>query len=79
MTNDPNWTKTGIYYLVIGHACDEEQASHLMFFNDEQPISYIEKKFTEKVKKDLDSWEIDKEIYVDFVLKSRSPIQLDYC
>ena len=34
---------------------------------------------SEKVKKDLDSWEIDKEIYVDFVLKSRSPIQLDYC
>jgi hypothetical protein len=50
-----------------------------MFFNDEQPISYIEKKFTEKVKENLDSWEIDKEIYVDFVLKSRSPIQLDNC
>ena len=24
MTNDPNWTKTAIYYLVIGHACDED-------------------------------------------------------
>ena len=22
MTSDPNWNKTGIYYLVVGHACD---------------------------------------------------------
>ena len=31
------------YYLVIGHACDEEQESHVMFFYDEVPTSYIEK------------------------------------
>ena len=24
MSSNPNWTKTGFYYLVIGHACDEE-------------------------------------------------------
>ena len=78
MTNDPNWNKTGIHYLVIGQACDEEQECHVMFFYDEVPRDYIEKKFTEKVKEDLDSWEKDKEIYIDFILKSISPIQLDY-
>ena len=66
------------YYVVIGHACDEEQEYHLMFFNDEQPIGYIEKKFTEKVKEDLDSWEIDKEIYVDYIFRSNSPIEINY-
>ena len=30
--SDLNWTKTGIHYLVIGHACDEEQECHVMFF-----------------------------------------------
>jgi hypothetical protein len=78
MSSDPNWTKTGIHYLVIGHACDEEQECHVMFFYDEQPRDYIEKKFTEKVKEDLDSWEKDKEIYIDFILKSISPIHVDY-
>ena len=24
------------YYLVIGHACDEEQECHVMFFYDDQ-------------------------------------------
>ena len=79
MSNDPNWNKTGVHYLVIGHASDEEQECHVMFFYDEVPRDYIEKKFTEKVKKDLDSWEKDKEIYIDFILKSISPILLDYC
>ena len=32
MSSDLNWTKTGNYYLVIGHACDEEQECHVMFF-----------------------------------------------
>ena len=75
---DINWTKTGIHYLVIGHACDEEQECHVMFFYDEVPTSYIEKEFKNKVKKDLESWEQDKEIYIDFILKSISPIQVDY-
>ena len=76
--SDSNWNRTGIHYLVIGHACDEEQESHVMFFYDEQPTSYIEKKFKNKVKENLESWEQDKEIYIDFILKSISPIQVDY-
>ena len=76
--SDSNWNKTGIHYLVIGHACDEEQESHVMFFYDEVPTSYIEKKFIDKVKENLESWEKDKEIYIDFILKSISPIQVQY-
>ena len=78
MSSDLNWTKTGNYYLVIGHACDEEQECHVMFFYDEQSRDYIDKQFTEKVKEDLDIWEKDKEIYIDFILKSISPIHVDY-
>ena len=78
MMIDSNWTKTGIHYLVIGHACDEEQECHVMFFYDEVPTSYIEKEFQNKVKKNLESWEQDKEIYIDFILKSISPIQVHY-
>jgi len=76
--SDIDWTKTGIHYLVIGHACDEEQECHVMFFYDEVPTSYIEKKFKNKVKENLESWEKDKEIYIDFILKSISPIQVQY-
>ena len=76
--SDINWTKTGIHYLVIGHACDEEQECHVMFFYDEVSTSYIEKKFKNKVKENLESWEKDKEIYIDFILKSISPIQIQY-
>ena len=36
-----------IHYLVIGHACDEEQEWRHMMFNDEQPDKYLEAKFTE--------------------------------
>ena len=50
----------------------------LCFFYDEQSRDYIEKQFTEKVKEDLDIWEKDKEIYIDFILKSISPIHVDY-
>ena len=78
MSSDLNWNKTGIHYLVIGHACDEEQESHVMFFYDEVSTSYIEKKFIDKVKENLESWEQDKEIYIDFILKSISPVQVQY-
>ena len=78
MSSDLNWTKTGVHYLVIGHACDEEQECHVMFFYDEVPTTYIEKKFIGKVKENLESWEKDKEIYIDFILKSISPIHVDY-
>ena len=42
-----------IHYLVIGHACDEEQEWRHMMFNDEQPDEYLEAKFTKRVLEDL--------------------------
>ena len=71
-----------IHYLVIGHACDEEQEWRHMMFNDEQPDKYLEQKFTERVLFDLgyhpeNTWEqVYPELYIDFILKSNSPIQI---
>ena len=49
MTNGPHWTKTAIYYLVIGHACDEESAWLYLDFEEEKTNDFLEKKFTEFV------------------------------
>ena len=43
-----------IHYLIIGHACDEEQTWMHLMFNDEQPHKYLEKKFTNHVLKELE-------------------------
>ena len=77
MNNDPNWNKTGIYYLIVGHACDEEQESHSMFFEDEQPTAYLESEFIRIVRLDWE-YDEDKEIYVDFIFKSNNPIEVQY-
>tara|TARA_R100000781_G_scaffold1655_4_gene2819 strand:+ start:663 stop:869 length:207 start_codon:yes stop_codon:yes gene_type:complete len=66
-----------IHYLVIGHACDEEQGWRHMMFNDEQPDKYLEAKFIQRVREDS-GWDEDKEIYVDFILKSNSIIDISY-
>ena len=69
-----------IHYLVIGHACDEEQESLERWFSEkdgEQPNSYLEKLFIDQVRHDWD-YDPDKEIYVDFILKSDSPIKVQY-
>ena len=77
MTNDPNWTKTAIYYLVIGHACDEESAWLYLEFEEEKTNDFLEKKFTEFVLKELGyDPDSNKEVYIDFILKSNSPIQI---
>ena len=77
MTNDPNWTKTAIYYLVIGHACDEESAWLYLDFEEEKTNDFLEKKFTEFVLEELGyDPDSNKEDYIDFILKSNSPIQI---
>ena len=77
MTNDPNWTKTAIYYLVIGHACDEEAAWLYLDFEEEKTNDFLEKKFTEFVLEELGyDPDSNKEVYIDFILKSNSPIQI---
>ena len=77
MTNDQNWTKTAIYYLVIGHACDEESAWLYLDFEEEKTNDFLEKKFTEFVLEELGyDPDSNKEVYIDFILKSNSPIQI---
>ena len=66
-----------IHYLVIGHAAFEEQEWRHMMFNDEQPDKYLEAKFIRRVREDS-GWDEDKEIYVDFILKSNSIINIQY-
>ena len=65
------------HYLVIGHAAFEEQEWRHMMFNDEQPDKYLEAKFIQRVREDS-GWDEDKEIYVDFILKSNSIIDIQY-
>ena len=67
-----------IHYLVIGHACDEEQEWRHMMFNDEQSDKYLEKQSSFKDYEKIDGWDSDKEVYVDFILKSNSPIKVQY-
>jgi len=46
-------------------------------FNDEQPDKYLEAKFIQRLREDH-GWDEDKEIYVDFILKSNSIIDIQY-
>ena len=66
-----------IHYLVIGHACDEEQEWQFTDSDKELTYDFLEEKFTkttlEALGYDEDS---NKEVYIDFILKSNSPIQI---
>ena len=75
MTNNPNSTKPRIYYLVIGHACDEESTWLYLDFEEEKTNDFLEEKFTNFVLKELGLL-FEKEVYIDFILKSNSPIQI---
>ena len=66
-----------IHYLIIGHAAFEEAESRVCVVQDEQSNSYLEKKFNEQIREDWD-YDSDKEVYVDFILKSNSPIEVQY-
>ena len=65
------------YYLVIGHACDEESAWLYLDFEEEKSNEFLEKKFIafvlEELGYDPDS---NKEVYIDFILKSNSLIEI---
>ena len=76
-----------IHYLVIGHACDEEQGWQFTDSDKEWPVvvtdEYLEQKFTNDTLKELgyepDEYEsCGKEVYIDFILKSNSPIEIQY-
>ena len=65
------------HYLIIGHAAFYEEEWRHMMFDDEQPDKYLEAKFIQRVREDS-GWDEDKEIYVDFILKSNSIIDISY-
>ena len=72
-----------IHYLVIGHACDEEQEWQFTDSDKELTDDFLEQKFTNDTLKELgyepDEYEsCGKEVYIDFILKSNSPIQIQY-
>ena len=66
-----------IHYLIVGHACDEEQECQEFLFDNEQPNDDLEKKFINFIR-DYWGYDPDKEVYVDFILKSNSPIEIQY-
>ena len=68
-----------IHYLIIGHACDEEQTWMHLMFNDEQPEEYLEKKFTNHVLEEL-GYDLDsnKEVYIDFTIKSKNSMVINH-
>ena len=72
-----------IHYLVIGHACDEEQEWQFTDSDKELTDDFLEQKFTKDTLEELgyepDEYEsCGKEVYIDYILKSNSPIQIQY-
>ena len=72
-----------IHYLVIGHACDEEQEWQFTDSDKELTDDFLEQKFTKDTLQELgyepDEYEsCGKEVYIDFILKSNSPIEIQY-
>ena len=68
-----------IHYLVIGHACDEEQGWQFTDSDKEWTDEYLEQKFTNDTLKEL-GYDADssKEVYIDFIFKSNGPIEINY-
>ena len=66
-----------IHYLVIGHACDEEQEWQFTDSDKELTDDFLEQKFTKDTLKEL-GYDADssKEVYIDFITTSNSPIQI---
>ena len=72
-----------IHYLIIGHACDEESEWQFTDSDKELTDDFLEQKFTKESLQELgyepDEYEsCGKEVYIDFILKSNSPIQIQY-
>ena len=62
-----------IHYLVIGHGDFEEPEHQMMMFDDYQSDEYLEKKFIKKYKQNW-NFDEDKEVYIDFIFRSKTPI-----
>ena len=68
-----------IHYLIIGHACDEEQEWQFTDSDKELTDDFLEQKFTKNTLEEL-GYDADssKEVYIDFIFKSNSPIEINY-
>ena len=68
-----------IHYLVIGDACDEEQEWQFTDSDKELTDDFLEQKFTKDTLEEL-GYDADssKEVYIDFIFKSNSPIEINY-
>lgn len=72
-----------IHYLVIGHAAFEESEWQFTDSDKELTDDFLEQKFTKESLQELgyepDEYEsCGKEVYIDYILKSNSPIQIQY-
>ena len=68
-----------IHYLVIGHACDEEQEWQFTDSDKELTNDFLEEKFTKECLEELGYDEdSNKEVYIDYIFKSNSPIEIQY-
>ena len=68
-----------IHYLVIGHACDEEQEWQFTDSDKELTDDFLEQKFTKNTLEELGYDEdSNKEVYIDYIFKSNSPIEINY-
>ena len=58
-----------VYYKIVGHLEDDQQEVGTYIFNDEQPTSYIEKKFKRQLLEesgyDFDSFNKNEELRED--------------
>jgi hypothetical protein len=68
-----------IHYLVIGHACDEESEWQFTSSDKELTNDFLEEKFTKECLEELGYDEdSNKEVYIDYIFKSNSPIEINY-
>ena len=67
------------YYLVIGHACDEESEWQFTSSDKELTNDFLEEKFTKECLEELGYDEdSNKEVYIDYIFRSNSPIEINY-
>ena len=67
------------HYLVIGHACDEESEWQFTSSDKELTNDFLEEKFTKECLEELGYDEdSNKEVYIDYIFKSNSPIEINY-
>ena len=63
-----------IYYLVIGYVAGHESEGLTLKFREEKTVSFLREKFVEMIK-EQNFYAPNEKIFVDWILKSKSPIK----